>query len=191
MPGPERPEPSDDDLIFAAVRGEVRAFESLLARHESKVLRVLRLLGVPAQDREDIAQEVFLRVFRHLNGFRTGESFGAWIYKVSVNAAHDYRGKAVKQRREEVPWSASLEESPAPEVFPDQDLDRRRIMDRLEGALQDLSARERAVFVLKEIEELETGEVAAVLGITRITVRRHLALARNRLRRALAGEREE
>jgi RNA polymerase sigma-70 factor (ECF subfamily) len=189
--GPERPEASDDELILAAVRGEVRAFETLLGRHESKVLRVLRLLGVPAQDREDIAQEVFLRVFRHLNGFRTGQSFGAWIYRVSVNAVRDYRDRAGRLRREEAPWTAALEDSPGPEALPDEELDRRRVLGRLEAALHELSERERAVFVLRELEGLDTKDVAAALGITRITVRRHLALARGRLRRALEMQTEE
>lgn len=191
MSGAERPEASDDELVAAALRGEVRAFETLLARHESKVLRVLRLLGIPTQDREDIAQEVFLRVFRHLNGFRTGQSFGAWIYRVAVNAAHDYRGRTVRLRREEAPWSAALEEAPGFAEHPDEEIDRRRVLERLEAAIRDLSARERAVFVLHEVEQLETREVAAILGITRITVRRHLALARARLRRVLAGGSQE
>ena len=186
MAGPHSPEIPDDDLIAAAIRGEVRAFEVLLARHEGKVLRVLRLLGVRAQDREDVAQEVFLRVFRHLSGFRTGQPFGAWIYRVTVNAAHDHRERSARLHREEVPWSVELEAAPSEEDHPDEALARKRLIARLEGALATLSDRERAVFVLRELEGLETSQVAQVLGIARITVRRHLALARGRLRRKLA-----
>ena len=187
MAGPERPETPDDELIAAAIRGEVRAFETLLARHEAKVLRVLRLLGVREQDREDVAQEVFLRVFRHLSRFRAGQPFGAWIYRVTVNAAHDHRARAGRQRREEAPWSDEIEPAAAEPTHPDEVLGRKRLLARLDAALSSLSERERTVFVLRELEGLETSQVAEVLGIARITVRRHLALARGRLRRTLSG----
>ncbi len=186
MAGPERPEIPDEELIAAAMRGEVRAFEALLVRHEGKVLRVVRLLGVRAQDREDVAQEVFLRVFRHLSGFRTGQPFGAWIYRVAVNAAHDHRVRSARRQREEVPWSVEIEAAASDGADPDEALERKRLIERLEGALATLSERERAVFVLRELEGLETSQVAQVLGIARITVRRHLALARGRLRHSLS-----
>jgi len=177
----EGPEPSEAELVSAALAGDVRAFEALLARNERKVLRVLRLLGVPAQDRDDVAQEAFLRAFRHLDGFRPGRPFGAWIYRVAVNAAHDHLASAARRRRDEAPWDPGLEE---------RAVKRTRGIDlasRLEAALEALTERERAVFVLLELEGLDTLEVARALGITRITVRRHLGLARARLRAILEG----
>ncbi len=177
---------ADDALVEASRGGDVRALETLLLRHESKVLRVLRLLGVPQRDREDVAQEVFLRVFRHLDGFKPGHPFAGWLYRVTVNAAHDYRGHAVRLASEEAPWGEEAERAPHGGRAPDlaaEDLDLRR---RLETALGALSERERAVFVLREMEGLETLEIARALGITRITVRRHLSLAKARLRRSLS-----
>ena len=57
----------DEALVVAAREGDERSFELLLTRHEGRVLRVLRLLGIDENDREDVAQEVFVRVFRHLD----------------------------------------------------------------------------------------------------------------------------
>lgn len=182
---PFDPEAPDEALAGAACEGDARAFEALLRRHEGRVLRLLRLLGVPANDREDVAQEVFLRVFRHLNGFDRARPFSAWVYRLTVNAAHDYRHRAV--RVEEATWPADFdpagEGKGAEEAILRDDLARH-----LESALGLLTDRERAVFVLKEIEGLETRQVARALGIARITVRRHLGLARARLRRALRGQ---
>ena len=101
--------PSDDDaqepsLIEAARDGNARAFEELLKRHEARVFRVLRLLGVSPSDRDDVAQNVFLRIFRGLDGFRTGRPFSSWVYKITANAALDWRGRSDRQRREEAPW---------------------------------------------------------------------------------------
>ena len=174
------PAPTDDDLVRAAAGGEERAFEILLSRHESTVLRVLRLLGVRAADREDVAQEVFLRVFRYLGAFRPGRPFGGWIYRITVNASHDYHNRLGRRRRDEAEWREDLEETAAYAggALRDEDLDLRR---RLLAGLAVLTERERAVFVLCEIEGLATREVARALGITRITVRRHLGRARRSL----------
>ena len=183
LPGREEPgETVEAALVAAAQEGDVRAFEALLSAHESKVLRVLRYLGVPVSDREDVAQEVFVRVFRHLGGFRRGRPFGAWVYRITVNAAHDWRlrrGSAL----EEVPWSE--EAARISGAGPDPDLARRLL-----ACLVALSERERAVFVLRELVGLDTGDVARALGITSITVRRHLGRARDHLRRLLEDEKK-
>lgn len=179
MTGSARTETPDEALIEAATRGQARAFEELLERHEGVVLRVLRLMGIPRQDREDVAQDVFVRVFRHLNGFQRGRSFGAWVYRITMNAAHDYRARQGR-RLPEAPLEdrdPTADTGAGPERSAEQ-VDLRR---RLLAALETLSDRERAVFVLREMEGLETKEVARSLGITSITVRRHLGRARKRL----------
>jgi RNA polymerase sigma-70 factor (ECF subfamily) len=182
LPPPQDPEVGDDALVTAALQGDARAFDTLLTRHESSVLRVLRLLGVPVRDREDVAQEVFIRVFRHLKGYQRGRSFGGWLYRVSVNAANDYRSRAARAGQDETSWIEGLDPRAESALDPDAgDLSRR-----LETALLALTERERAVFVLREIEGLETHEIARALGISGITVRRHLGLARDRLRALLA-----
>ena len=179
-------EPSDRALVEAARDGQVRALEQLLDRHQTRVLRIVRFLGVPAQDREDVAQEVFVRVFRHLRGFRAGQEFGAWLYRITVNASHDYRSRRGRVARGEAPWSEGAEqEDPGP--GPAEGARQAELRQALERSLETLSERERTIFVLREIEGLESREVAGALGITTITVRRHLSRARRRLR-ALLGE---
>ena len=180
------PETSDETLARAAQQGEVRALETLLDRHQSKVLRILGFLGVPAQDCEDVAQEVFVRVFRHLKGFRTGQSFGAWIYRVTVNAAHDYRTRRGRRAAGETGWQDGLEAAPDERPGPAESARERELREALGQALETLTERERSVFVLRELEGLETAEVARSLGISAITVRRHLFRARRRLRTILA-----
>jgi RNA polymerase sigma-70 factor (ECF subfamily) len=181
----EATEATDEELVAAILDGDARAFETLLHRHETRVLRVLRLLGVGIDDREDVAQEVFVRVFRHLRGFRHGNSFGGWLYRIAVNAAHDYKKQMRLRAGRESPLSPAQEE---PAGSADRSGEAARILEsrrRLEAALSALSERERAVFVLMELEGLETVAVAKSLGITRITVRRHLSRARSRLERHL------
>ncbi len=182
------PPQSDAALVEAARAGQVRAFEELLDRHQARVLRTLAFLGVAAQDREDVAQEIFVRVFRHLRGFKAGQEFGGWLYRVTVNAAHDHRSRRGRRLSGEAPWDGEEREDPRP--GPAEAAGREELRRRLERALAELSDRERAVFVLHEIEGLQAREVARALGITTITVRRHLSRARRRLRQLLRHESE-
>lgn len=190
MTSPPPTDPSDESLVAAARDGKVRALETLLDRHQAKVLRVLRFLGVPAQDREDVAQEVFVRVFRHLKGFRPGQEFGAWLYRVTVNASHDYRSRRGRLARGEAPWIEGAEQED-PRPGPAERTRQAELRRELERALQGLSERERTIFVLREIEGLDSRSVARALGITSITVRRHLSRARSRLRTLLGAAAEE
>jgi len=174
----------DDRLVARAREGDSSAFDELLRHHETKVLRVLRLLGIPPADREDVAQDVFLRVFRHLDRFRPGRSFGAWLYRITVNAAHDHRRRL--SQRERIEPAYDVAEEPADSgPGPHETAEAREGGHRLERALEALSERERAVFVLCELESLETRGVARSLGISAITVRRHLGRARRHLREEL------
>jgi RNA polymerase sigma-70 factor (ECF subfamily) len=176
----------DERLVEAARSGEPRAFERLLERHESRVLRVLRLLGIPRDDREDVAQEVFIRVFRHLHGFRAGQPFSGWLYRITVNASHDHR-RLLRRRREAPQREGAVAERADEGPGPAERLDRGDRRRRLERAMESLSERERAVFVLCELEELPTRQVARALAISSITVRRHLGRARRRLQETLRG----
>lgn len=179
---------TDEQLVARCRQNDVRAFDELLARHERKILRVLRLLGIPVSDREDVAQEVFIRVFRHLSGYRRGKSFAGWVYRIAVNAAHDHRSKAKRRVHREIDWGEQRDESPDQRPGPGEILAERENRGKLESAVLALSERERAVFVLCELEGLSSREVAQSLGITTITVRRHLGRARQRLQLLLEEE---
>ncbi len=178
-------DPSDESLVASALDGDAAALDRLISRHDAKVLRVLRLLGVPVGDREDVAQEVFIRVFRHLKGFRKGNPFSGWIYRIAVNAAHDHRHRLSRRRRRESEWEQGLDQTPDTGPGPAEEADRRRRIERMEQALEGLSPRERAVFVLCELEGLDSPEAGRALRISAVTVRRHLARARARLQEML------
>lgn len=178
---------SDEALVAAAQDGDVRALEALLDRHQARVLRTARLLGVRPDDRDDVAQDVFLRVFRHLAGFRAGHSFAGWLYRVTVNVVRDHRAERGRRNERETAWTPVHEEREraGPADDPHATAEERDLARALEAALGELSDRERAVFVLREMEGRDTLEVARALGVTRVTVRRHLGLARRRLREIL------
>ena len=182
---------TDAALVGAVRAGDERAFEALLLRHEGRVLRLLRLLEVSPADREDVAQEVFVRVFRHIGGFRSGRPFEAWVYRITVNAAHDHRRHSRRRDRREVAWDEACDAAPDPRHGAEAIFDRKQARRRMESALAGLSERERAVFVLCHFEGLDTPQVARALGISSITVRRHQSRARDRLRAILSAYPQE
>ena len=169
-------------LVEAAKTGDMAAFELLMRQNERLVLvTALRLLG-NLEDAQDASQEVFLRLYRSLGKLQGSASLGGWLYRVTVNACHDLR-----RRR---PPAAPVEDAadlPAREPDPQQTMaeaERRRV---LELSLRLLSEKERAALVLRDLEGLETREVARILGVQEVTVRSQIATARIKLKRMLEG----
>jgi RNA polymerase sigma-70 factor, ECF subfamily len=170
-------------LIAKARSGDAEAFEGLMVATEGQVLRLAgRLLG----DRElarDAAQEVFLRVFKYLRGFRDREDFRAWLYRITVNVCRD------TGRRTSRPGPrASLEGREVEDggALGEASLLSRERVDAVRSALGALSPRERAAIVLRDLEGLTSEEVSRVLGSRPGTVRAQVASARTKLRARLA-----
>ncbi|MEK7406457.1 MAG: sigma-70 family RNA polymerase sigma factor [Acidobacteriota bacterium] len=168
----------EDLTLRRAKAGDLAAFEEIVVQHERQVfLTALRLLG-RREDAQDAAQEVFIRLHRHLGRFDEDREFAPWLYRMTVNVCRDI-GR--KRRREE---TAPLEEGTARAVEDPHveavAAERRRIVK--EG-LRRLPEKERAALVLRDLEGLTTREVARVLGSTETTVRSQISSARLKLRK--------
>jgi RNA polymerase sigma-70 factor (ECF subfamily) len=165
-------------LIERAQEGDGRAFDRLMLETQERVLGLAwRLLG-SREDARDAAQEVYLRVFRHLGRFRAGRDFHGWLYRITVNVCKD-----AARRRRRSPTTASTAFEPAcPPEAQDRLLDTER-WNRLLEALASLPARERAALVLRDLEGLTSEQVARVLGSRPGTVRGQIASARLRIRK--------
>lgn len=153
--------------------------------HAPFAWRVLRRLGVPERDVEDVCQEVFLVVARRLDAFEGRSSVRTWVYGICVRVASDYR-KSARVRREEIsPVAGEGADS-------DKQLDvvalrqARATLDRILDALDD---DKRAVFVLYEIEQLKMPEIAVALGCPLQTAYSRLHAARARVHEAIAAQR--
>ncbi len=167
-----------DTLIHRAQSGEAQAFEELLDRFEARALLIARGMGASRPDAEDIAQESFLKLFRYIASYRTGRSFKAYFYRVVINASRDHLSRmapAGQASLEEIDEVASAPEGRA--SYEDVEL--------LRGALKELPAREREVVILRDLQGLSTWEVARILMISPITVRRHSSRALAHLRKLL------
>lgn len=175
-------------LVERARGGEGEAFGELVRLFEAQALSVaLRVLGHP-EDARDVVQEGFLRAFRYLRSYRLDRPFRAWLLRIVLHEALDTRRHASRR------YSGETTVSPGPDTeAPGQERDLLAAETRrtLEGLLQELSPRERAAFVLRDVEGWPTSEVAEALGCRQVTVRRHLSLARRRLRDLLRSRHPE
>lgn len=144
----------------AAAERERGAVRQLVRDHAAFVGRSLRYLGVREEDLEDVAQDVFVVVYRRLSDFEGRSSLRTWLYGICVRLALAYRRKAATRRE------LAMAEPPEPAVPATQHalLQRKEARERLQRVLDELDLHKRTVFVLYEIERMPMKEVAEAVG---------------------------
>lgn len=169
-------------LIARARDGDMGAFDLLMRQHERLVLMTaLRFLRGNMADAQDAAQTVFLRLHRALGQFREDHStagFEAWLYRITVNVCHDMNRKT--RRRSEVGLETVSRVTASMEM--DFATDEARQRKAIAAGLERLGEKERAAIVLRDIEGLETREVASILGSSEATVRSQISVGRRKIR---------
>ena len=148
---------------------------------------IYRMVG-NYQDAADIAQEVFLKAFRSIDGFRGSAAFYTWLYTIAVNTCISQR-RSAKVRKQHVPIAAQgmmpADDPPASDPLPQDVAQNREECARVEQAIKALPADYRVVVVLKDIEGRNYSEIAAFLNCSLGTVKSRLFRARERLRESL------
>lgn len=190
----------DDVLATRALAGDDLAFERLVDRYQGRVYRLACRL-TSESDAPDILQETFLSVYRHLADFRGDASIGTWIYRVATNASLMHR--RARARRPTEPLDTFLPRfdqqgrhlgTPAQlqvAVDAERILDGKALAQQARDALERLPDTYRDAFVLRDLEDLSTADVARMLGVTPAAVRQRVHRARLLLRgylTALVGE---
>lgn len=178
---------ADSDVISRAAGGDPSAFEALVERHRSMVYRVAYQFAGNHYDAEDIAQEVFIKVYRSLDRFRQDAQLSSWMYRIVMNACIDHRrrhtaaGAAPFGEEAEQKMLNTVEETPGPE-------DRAyagELGQVLELEIGRLPRGQRIVFVMRHHQGMKLCEIAEALGLAEGTVKRQLHAAVHRLRQAL------
>ncbi len=171
------------DLVRRAQAGETCAFEQLMLQYQKQVLGTAARILRRREDAKDAAQEVFLKLYRHLARIRP-EAFRTWLYRVTVHVCCDMLKKS-----ERFP-SSPLDENAAglaSSFSGSGEIERRIGMKEelriLHNALQSLPFKERAALVLRDIEGLSAEEAGSVLGSSAATVRSQVSSARVKVRR--------
>jgi RNA polymerase sigma-70 factor (ECF subfamily) len=185
-----RPADPDAALVTAAKNGDRSAFEELVNRHERAIFRLAQNITHATADAEEVLQETFLQVYRHLGRFQGGSRFSTWLTRIAINQAlmllRKRSNKVVSldapvERHEEFLPREIADWGPTPE----QRYSTTELREILADTLSRLSPALRVVFQLRDVEELSTEETARVLGLSCSAVKSRLLRARFWLRERL------
>ena len=177
----------DTDLVNRAAEGDHAAFHLLVERHRAMVYRVAYQFAGNHHDAEDIAQEVFIKVYRSLDRFRQDAQLTSWMYRIAMNACIDHKRRHSAAAAAPFGEEAELKMLNMPEEAPGPE-DRAyagELGEVLEQEVQRLPPGQRVVFIMRHHQGLKLGEIAAALGLAEGTVKRQLHAAVHRLRQAL------
>jgi RNA polymerase sigma-70 factor (ECF subfamily) len=176
----------DAQLIPRAAAGDRAAFRALVERHRAMVYRVAFQFAGNHHDADDIAQEVFLKVFRSLGSFRRDAQFTSWLYRIAMNACIDHGRRAAPPAAAVGAEDADpLESLPSETPGPEERTYAGELGIVLREAIERLPPRQRLIFTMRHFEELKLSEIAEALNLAEGTVKRQLHAAVHRLRAAL------
>jgi RNA polymerase sigma-70 factor, ECF subfamily len=189
-------EPNDETLAARAAAGDNAAFEAIVARYQARVFRLACRL-TSESDAADVLQETFLQVYRHLPSFRGESQFGSWLYRVATNAALMHRRAKARRPVESLDvflprFDSQGTHAATPAELQiasraDELLDRQFLAAKAREGIARLPDLYREAFVLRDLEDLPTAEVAETLGVDPATVRQRVHRARLMLRGYLSS----
>jgi RNA polymerase sigma-70 factor (ECF subfamily) len=179
------------ELLQQAQRGDVSAFNQVVTAYRRRILGTIsRLIGRP-EDVEDVAQEVFLRLYFSLDQLRTPEVFEPWLYRLTVNASYDYLRKS--KRRPESRMSdlseqqVMMADAAAGSKAQSEEGERHRVRDTVQSLLASVSEEDRILLTLKEVEGLSLKELEQIYHVNENSLKVRLFRARQRVLKNVKG----
>ena len=186
----------DEALVRAAQKGDMRAFEELVARHRDKIFARAYSMMRNEDEALDLSQEAWVKGWQRLKQFHGESSFATWLTRIVINLCLDQLRKRKRQQAESI--EELSEESggverlmPVVTVNPTERLERAELRQRIDQALAQLSHEHRTVLVLHEFEEMEYKQIAKTMDCSIGTVMSRLFYARRKLAVLLAGLKNE
>lgn len=183
--GSARGEPAEvTALVERAKTGDADAFGGLMHLYERRIIGIGIQMGLSREDSLDACQDSFVKVFRYIGRFRSGESFFKWLYRIAINTIYDHL------RINRSPGVISIEDMAGESKLEIADggvpmatrMENADLVNRLMAELGCLTRQERIVFILRDLHSMPTDEIGKVLSLSQVTVRRHCMSARGKLR---------
>lgn len=182
---------SDEDLMARVAEEDDRAFSELVRRYQGRVMNLVSRVLNDRECADDLAQEVFVRVFVHRRNYRRGSKLSTWIFTIAVNLAKNEIRRRVRRRNwfsldalQEVLHDSAMVLADSTEGR-ERTLEREQMQDLLGRAIATVPEQYRTALVLRDVEGLPYEEIAQVLGIPGGTVRSRINRARSLLKRKL------
>jgi RNA polymerase sigma-70 factor (ECF subfamily) len=188
VPTAEKVQLSDEEVVERVLGGDVSLFEVIMRRYNTRLYRVARSILRNDAEAEDVMQDAYVKAYEHLGQFEGRAQFSTWLTRIAV---HEALRRVRKSARFE-DWALSEEDAedrmnrfPSKDQNPEQQISNSEAAYLLEQAIQELPDGYRAVYMLRDVEEMNTAETAATLGLTEDNVKVRLYRARAVLRRHL------
>ena len=182
---------SDEDLMARVAEDDDRAFTELVGRFQGRVTNLISRVLNDRGASDDLAQEVFVRVFVHRRNYRRGSKFSTWVFTIAANLAKNEIRRRVRRRN----WFSldaltemlndSIPELADPAESRETGLEREQLQGEVGRAIATVPEKYRLALVLRDIEGLAYEEIAEVLGVPGGTVRSRINRARSMLKRKL------
>jgi RNA polymerase sigma-70 factor (ECF subfamily) len=169
---------TEKELVEMVLSGRSEAFEPLVTPYRQPLLAVAYRLTRDWEEAKEVAQEALLRAFKYLGRYDTSRSFRNWLFQIAANEARD----RLRKRRREADAAVEAGRESIRNQGPESGRRAREFRSDIDNCLSVLSAREREVFVLRDLEDLNIKETAGILGISSVSVRVNLSSARRKVR---------
>jgi RNA polymerase sigma-70 factor, ECF subfamily len=170
----------DTQLVERVLRGDAEAYGEIVSRHMRRAFSIAYRILEHREDSEDVVQEAFIRALDGIGTLERGRPFHPWFYRIVVNQALNFRRARSVRATQPIPAGVAAT-APSPEHA----AEKAQVLDRVRAAVARLPERQRTILQLLELEDLNSSEIAAVLGVSAGTVRWHLHEARRALREVL------
>jgi RNA polymerase sigma-70 factor (ECF subfamily) len=188
-----KPGPRDEAQMIASIlAGDTQLYHQLIRPYERSVYMMALSYMKNEADAEEVAQEAFLKAFHHLTTFRAQAKFSTWLIGIALNEARSRLRREVTLRMQSLDDTLDEDGHLSPAILqdwrevPSEALERKEVRQMLQQAITSLPAIYREVFVLRDVEELNNIETAALLSITVGNVKVRLHRARLMLQKQLA-----
>ena len=187
---------NDEQLVETAQKGDMGAFEELVARHRDKIYARAFSMMRNEDEALDLSQEAWVKGWQRLQQFHGESSFGTWMTRIVINLCLDQLRRRKRQRTESIEEmdeeSGGVErQMPVVVINPTENLERGELRKRIDQALGQLSHEHRTVLVLHEFEEMEYKEIARTMDCSIGTVMSRLFYARRKMAVLLASLKTE
>jgi RNA polymerase sigma-70 factor (ECF subfamily) len=186
----------DVQLVKQAKRGDLQAYEELVARHRDKIYARAFSMMRNEEDAFDLSQEAWIKGWQRLKQFQGDSSFATWMTRIVINLCLDLMRKQKRQRAESIEnlseESGGVErQMPIDNPNPTEGLERAELRKRIDAAMEQLSEAHRTVLILHEFEQLEYKQIAKRMNCSLGTVMSRLFYARRRMASLMAGWKRE
>src|SRR3954463_8389814 len=191
QPKVSEPVSEEMQLVRAAKKGDVGAFEDLVRRYDRNVFRIAQHITQNREDAEDVVQDAFLKAYSNLPQFQEQSKFYTWLVRIAVNEALMKLRRRRPERTVSLDEEVKTEEDSLPREVadwspnPEQQYTQAELRDILDRTIHGLPATFRTVFVLRDVEGLSTEETAEALDLSVPAVKSRLLRARLQLRERL------